>query len=89
MIASAETINVGNRIIFLHDEYGDGNEYDFDGTVQLIDEMGVHVVYLSGYRSRNDFILWENILAKVDRRRKWVKLALSTCSGHFLEFGEE
>ena len=86
MKASSENIKVGNTIIFNCDEYNDGNTQDFDGHVQIVDEKGVHVVYLSGYRSRNDFIPYSDVLAKVDKRKAWIRLSNVPYSGNFVEF---
>lgn len=66
MKANKTTISVGDAIIFYCDEYRDGNIMEFDGVVQSINDKGVDVLYLSGYRSRNDFILFKDIIAKSD-----------------------
>ena len=84
--ASPETIKVGNTLIFKCDEYRDGHICEFDGTVQMISEKGVEVIYLSGYKSRNDFIPWKDIVAKVDKRLPYVSLKDVAFSGHFLVF---
>jgi hypothetical protein len=86
MLASQETLKVGNTIIFKCDEYNDGNPQEFDGQIQFIDENGVHVIYLSGHRSRNDHIPWENVLAKLDKRKPYITLSNAPYSGHFIEF---
>ena len=75
-----DEICVGNIVIFRVDEWGDGRKSEFDGHVISMNEKGVDVVYLSGYRSRNDFIEWEDIVAKVDKRRTWVKLKTAPLS---------
>lgn len=84
MKASAENIKIGNTIIFTYLEYDEVEEYD--GIVQAIDKNGVRVVYLNGYKSRNDFILWCDVLAKLDKRKPWVTLSNSVYNGQFLEF---
>ena len=88
MIASKNTIKINNTIVFYCDEYNNGDIEAFDGTVQTINEKGVDVVYLSGYQSRNDFILWKDIIAKLDKRRTWIGLPCGY-SGQFLEFTKE
>lgn len=86
VIASKQTVKPGNTLIFMCDERRDGNVVAFDGSVQSVSEDGVHVVYLSGYRSSNDFIPWKNIVAKVDKRKPYVKLKGVAYSGRFLVF---
>lgn len=89
MIASQNEIKIDNTIIFNVDEYRDNHIVDFDGKVQNVSENGVDVIYVSGYKSRNDFISWKDIIAKLDMRRPYVKLKKSSFSRHFLEFGDE
>jgi hypothetical protein len=86
MLASKENVKVGNTIIFNCDEFRNNDIQEFDGHVQIVDDEGVHVVYLSGYRSRNDHILWADVLAKLDKRKPYIKLTNATYSGHFVEF---
>jgi hypothetical protein len=69
------------------DEYNDGNKCSFDGHVQAIDDKGVDVLYLGGYRSRNDFVHWADIVAKVDEKMPHISLKKEVgFSGHFLKF---
>lgn len=89
MKANNTNIKVGNVLIFLVDEWNTGSSTEMDGHVQIIDDLGVHVIYLSGYRSRNDFIPWNDIIAKVDKRRKWVSLGEFAYKGNFLVFDRE
>ena len=84
-----ESLKVGNTVIFSVDEYRDGNKRQFDGHVQIIGDAGIDVIYLSGYKSRNDFIKWEDVIAKVDMRRKWVKLKSAPFSGNFQVFNDD
>ena len=88
MKANAENIKIGNTVIFKCDEYRNGKIQEFDGTVLMIDENGCEVVYLSGYRSRNDHILWPDIVAKLDKRKAYISLDNAPYSGHFLEFNK-
>lgn len=78
-----DSLSVGNVIIFNCDEFCNGDKQQFDGHIQIISDKGVDVIYLSGYRSRNDFIEWKDIIAKVDKRRKWVRLESAPFSGNF------
>lgn len=78
MKANKTTISVGDKIIFYCDEYRDGNIMEFDGSVQSINDEGVDVLYLSGYRSRNDFILFKDIIAKSDDTCERVDLRENT-----------
>lgn len=86
MIASKENIKINNIIIFKCDEYGNGHIMEFDGHVQSINDNGVNVLYLSGYKSRNDFIPWKDIIAKLDKRKPYITLKNSSFRGHFIEF---
>ncbi len=86
MKANPETIKTNNTIIFSCDEWRDGNKNEFDGTVQSVSDDGAHVVYLSGYRSRNDFIPFSDIIAKLDKRRPVRSLKNAPFRGHFIEF---
>ena len=86
MKATQEDIKPKNIIIFKCDEFGSGNIQEFDGHVQIVDEKGVDVVYSSGGRSRNDFIPYSDILAKLDKRKPYIKLANAPYSGHFIEY---
>lgn len=86
MQASSETIKVNNTIIFSCDEWRDGNKTEFDGHVQSVRDEGVDVVYLSGFRSRNDFIPFSDIIAKLDKRRSHISLKNAPYNGHFIEF---
>ena len=83
-----DSIKVGNTVIFFVDEYRKGKKEEFDGQVQSIREDGVSVIYLSGYRSRNDFIPWEDVVAKVDGRKPYKRLERASYSGKFLVFEE-
>ena len=86
MQANADVINVDNTIIFRCDEWRDGNISEFDGHVQSVREDGVDVVYLSGHRSRNDFIPFKDIIAKLDKRKPYISLKNAPYRGHFIEF---
>ena len=76
-------------IICLVDEWHSGDKSAFDGDVVSVKDDGVDVIYLSGYRSRNDFIPWADILAKVDLSQARVNLANAPYEGHFQVFGAE
>lgn len=88
MKASEETIKKEDVIIFSVDEYRNGNKQEFDGNVLFVKEDGAEVIYLSGHRSRNDLIPWEDIIAKVDMSQPRVKLENAPFSGHFLVFSK-
>ena len=88
MKASAENIKIGDTVIFKCDEYRNGKSKDFDGTVLAIDESGCDIVYLSGCMSRNDRVLWVNIVAKLDKRKDYIKLDSAPYRGCFLEFNK-
>lgn len=76
----------GDTIIFRVDEYRNGNVMEMDGNVLYQTPKGVEVLYLSGYRSRNDLIEWKDIIAKVDLSKPRVKLENAPFSGHFHVF---
>jgi ABC-type branched-subunit amino acid transport system substrate-binding protein len=86
MKASSINIKKGNVIVFNCDEYRNGNTSEYDGHVVSVCDKGVDVIYLSGYKSRNDFIKWKDILAKLDRRKPWIKLTNAAYKGQFLQF---
>lgn len=79
----------GDTVIFRCDEYRDGRMTEFDGHVQTVSEKGVDVLYLSGHRSRNDFIEWKDIIAKLDMSKPRVTLDNAPFSGHFHVFSSQ
>jgi len=81
---SALNVRLGDTVICMIDEWGSGRKSDFDGTVMAIDDTGVDVIYLSGYRSRNDFVEWRDVLAKLDKRVKRVSVPGTSYEGHFV-----
>lgn len=84
-----DTIKVDDILIFSVDEYRDGDICQFDGHVQNIRDDGVDVIYLSGYRSRNDFIPWKDVIAKVDLEKPYISLGdHAPYSGNFIVFDE-
>ena len=86
MKANTENVKVGDTIIFKCDEYNNGDIQEFSGQVQYIDEKGVGAIYLSGYRSRNDDIPFEDIFAVLDKSKPWIELKYAPFNGHFIEF---
>lgn len=70
-------IKVNDTVIFAYN-----NDW-FDGQVQIIHDTGVDVIYLEGYKSRNDFILYKDIVAKVDKTKPYVELKNAPYKGHF------
>ena len=85
MIATKKNLLEGDTVIFLCDEYRRGEKSAFDGQIQFVNDETVSVIYLSGYKSRNDDIPYEDILAKVDKSKPWVELEVNY-SGHFQVF---
>lgn len=84
-----DTIKVDDVLIVNVDEYRDGDIHQFDGHVQKIRDEGVDVIYLSGYRSRNDFIPWKDVIAKVDLKKPYISLGeRAPYSGNFTVFDE-
>ncbi len=88
MIAKGN-VKLDNICICMIDEYRSGEKEAFDGHVQRIQDDGIHVCYLSGYKSRNDFVLWEDVIAKVDKRKARVTLEDRSFSGQFEVFDKE
>ena len=86
MNANSDTIKIGDEIIFYCDEYRDNNISEYNGSVQSIDALGVDVLYLSGFHSRNDSIPFSDIIAKVDAAVPRIKLKNAPYNGHFVEF---
>lgn len=85
-MSAEDSVNVHDTIICLIDEYRSGKKSAFDCHVLQKNERGVDVIYLSGYRSRNDFVEWAVILAKVDKSLPSVSLGNHGFSGHFNVF---
>ena len=85
-MSAEDSVNVHDTIICLIDEYSSGKKLAFDCHVLLKNAKGVDVVYLSGYKSRNDFVEWPDILAKVDKSLPVVGLGNHGFSGHFNVF---
>jgi hypothetical protein len=81
-----DNVKEGDVVIAMIDEWRDGSVNAFDCNVLDINDKGVEVVYLSGYRSRNDFVEWGNVVAKVDKSKPVVSVANGTFSGHFMSF---
>lgn len=73
--AWADTVKVGDTLICLIDEWRRGKKDGFDGEVLSIDDDGVNVVYLSGYRSRNDHVPWEDIIARPCESEPYISLS--------------
>jgi hypothetical protein len=86
MMLAKGNVKEGDVIIAMIDEWRNGEKSAFDGNVLFVNDKGAEVVYLSGYRSRNDFVEWANIVAKVDRRKPVISVADGTFSGNFMEF---
>lgn len=84
--ASPETVKENNVIICMIDEWNNGDKSAYDCRAHTMNSEGVNVVYLSGYRSRNDFVKWEDVVAKVDKRKPEIIVANGAFKGHFLEF---
>ena len=84
--AGRESVKAGDTLIFKCDEFRNGDTREFDGQVQEVNDDGVDVIYLSGYRSRNDFIPWCYVLAKLDKRKPYIDLTNAPYKGHFVEF---
>lgn len=78
----------GDIIIFRVDEFRDGNIQEFDGNVLFVNNKGVDVVYLSGYRSRNDFIPYKDVIAKLDKSMPSITLKNAPFTGHFVEYND-
>lgn len=81
-----ENIKVGDTLICMIDEWGRGEKSAFDGHVTWMNSRGVDVSYLSGYRSRNDFVPWADIVAKLDMSQPRVLVADGAFEGHFAVF---
>ena len=84
-----DCVKLNNTIIFNADEYRNGNIEQFDGHVQSINEKGVDVLYLSRCKSRNGFITWENVIAKLDKRKPYISLKKAPYKGFFIEFNQQ
>ena len=85
----AGSVSVGDTLICMIDEWNRGDKQAFDGTVTWKNQRGVDVCYLSGYRSRNDFVEWKDVVAKLDLRCKRVRVADGAFEGHFQVFASQ
>lgn len=85
----AGSVSVGDTLICMIDEWSRGDKQAFDGHVTWKNERGVDVCYLSGYRSRNDFVEWKDVVAKLDMRCKRVRVADGAFEGHFRVFASQ
>lgn len=79
-----DEIKEGDTIICMIDEFNNGNKSSFDCTVLSKLNNGFDVIYLSGYRSRNDFVSLNDVIAKVDLSQPVV--SVKGFSGHFKVF---
>lgn len=80
------SIKDNDIIICMIDEWNNGEKCPFDCHILTRNNKGFDVVYLSGYRSRNDFVPLENVIAKVDMDMPIVNI--TGFSGHFKVFDE-
>lgn len=85
--AKKASVKKGDVVIALVDEWNDGRKMAFDGHVQQVREDGVELLYLSGHRSRNDFVPWADVVARVDRGKPRITLGDTGFVGHFDTFG--
>jgi hypothetical protein len=85
-ICSADKINKGDTLICMIDEWNEGDKESFDCHITSFEETGVNVIYLSGFRSRNDFVPWEDVVAKVDLGKPWIDLEGTVYKGNFEVF---
>lgn len=88
MINVADHVREGDDIIFRCDEYRSGQIQHFDGTVLNKSGKGVDVIYLSGHKSRNDFIEWKDIIAKVDKSKPYIELPGIGFCGRYVVFDQ-
>jgi hypothetical protein len=86
MKASKDAINKNNILICMIAEYRGEEKQAFDCHITSIEEKGINANYLSGYRSRNDFVPWKDIVAKVDKRKKIINLKDMGFRGKFEVF---
>ena len=82
----SKVLKVGDTVIFYVDEWGNGKKEVFDGNIVYISPKGYDILYLSGYRSRNDLVQAEDIIAKLDMTKPVIKVADGTFNGHFDTF---
>lgn len=75
-----ETVKCDDTIFFLVDEWHRGNKRMESGTILYKTDRYVSVVYLSGYRSRNDDIPYNDIYGRLDLTKPWV--SIPGWSGH-------
>jgi hypothetical protein len=88
MILAKENVSVGDVVIFRLDESRNGYIQEFDGHVQIINEKGIDILYLCGHKSQNDFIEWNDVLAKVELSQPKIRLKNAPYSGNFIVFND-
>lgn len=89
MVSSKYSLKIDDILICKVDEYNSGNIEYMDGNVVSIREDGIQFIYLSGYRSRVDFVPWKDIVAMVDTNQPYIDLTGTPFVGHFLVFSED
>ena len=86
-VANKDTIKENNIIIFSCDMYRDNDYTEYDGHVLYLTDKGAEVVFLEGYKSRNELVPWDKIIAKVDKSKPYISLMPEVAySGHFVLF---
>ena len=86
MKASKSTISKKDILICMVEEYAEQGKEAFDCTITSIDDDSVDVLYLSGYKSRNDTVPFSDVVAKVDLKQPVSLVADGIFKGHFLVF---
>lgn len=79
-------VNVDDTIFFLVDEWNRGEKFMESGTIIYKTSQYVTVCYLSGYRSRTDNILYNDIHGKLNMSMPWVEIP--GWSGHIETFSD-
>lgn len=87
LVNAKSCVSIDDVVICMIDEWKDGKKSPFDCHILSIEENGIDTLYLSGFRSRNDFVSWQDIIAKFDMSFPWVQLDQGFgFSGHFQVF---
>ncbi len=88
MKASPETVTKEDTLICWVDPYREGRTQAYDGNPILLNDKGVTLLYLCGYKSFTDTVPWEDVIAKVDMSQSRITVADGTFEGHFQVFEE-
>lgn len=75
---------IGQTVICEIDPYRDGEIGEYDGYITYVGKDSVHVNYLYGYKSFDDMVKFEDIVALVDETKQCEYYKTESFSGHLI-----